>query len=78
LEKSLDLRKEILDKSIKEANFKKDQIATISHEQNEKIEALKKLSDQINNEKEETEREKEAAIKLADRMTNKDITEINS
>jgi len=74
----LDSRKEVLDKSIKEATVKKDQIAVISAEQNEKLENLKKLSDQINNEKEETEREKEAAIKLADRMTNKDLTEINS
>lgn len=74
----MDSRKEVLDKSIKEATVKKDQIAVISAEQNEKLENLKKLSDQINNEKEETEREKEAAIKLADRMTNKDLTEINS
>lgn len=69
---------EKLNKAIEETEQKKSNIAGIASEQAEKIEALKKLSDQINSEKDETEREKEVAIKLAERMTNKDLTELNA
>ena len=37
LEKTFDSRKGVLDKSIKEATIKKDQIAVISAEQNQKL-----------------------------------------
>ena len=69
---------EKLNKAIEETESKKKHISGIAAEQAEKIEALKKLSDQINAEKDETEKEKELAIKLAERMTNKDLTELNA
>lgn len=78
VEKNLDERKEVLTKAIEESNQKKEQIRVLTSEQNEKLENLRILSDQIKNEKEETEREKDAAIKLAERMTGKDLNEINS
>jgi len=78
LEVSLDARKEVLTKAIEESTNKKEQIRVLTSEQNEKLENLRILSDQINAEKEDSEREKDTAIKLADRMTNKDLTELNS
>lgn len=63
---------------MEETESKKKNIQGIVIEQSDKIEALRKLSDQINSEKEDTEKEKELAIRLADRMTNKDLTELNA
>lgn len=69
---------EKLNLAIEETENKKKHINGIVTEQTDKIEALRKLSEQINAEKEDTEKEKELAIRLADRMTNKDLTELNA
>jgi outer membrane phospholipase A len=78
LETNLDARKELLTKAIEESTNKKEKIRLLTSEQNEKLENLRIISDQINAEKADSDREKDTAIKLADRMTNKDITELNS
>ena len=74
LETNLDARKELLTKAIEESTNKKEKIRLLTSEQNEKLENLRIISDQINAEKADSDREKDTAIKLADRMTNKDIT----
>jgi len=69
---------EQLRKVLDESEMKKLQVTKISAEQNIKVENLKRLTDEINLEKLETEKSKEEAIKIAEKLSNKDITEVNS
>jgi len=61
-----------------ETSIKREQVQTASEEQNIKVSALEKMNAQIRTEKEETEREKDEALRLAEKLGSKDITEVNS
>jgi dynein heavy chain len=61
-----------------ETNTKREQVQQASEEQNIKVTALEKMNQQIRTEKEETEREKDEALRLAEKLGSKDITEVNS
>jgi len=68
----------VINKLLEESNIKRKEVEKISSVQAEKVAVLKKFTDEINKEKEESEKDKDDAIKSADKLTNKDITEINS
>jgi len=63
---------------LEETNQKKEEVAIASQDQNLKVEQLEKMNEEIRLEKVDTEREKDEALKLADKLNSKDITEVSS
>lgn len=78
LEATLTEKNDKLRVKLAETNTKREQVKLASEEQNIKVTALEKMNQQIRSEKEETEREKDEALRLAEKLGAKDITEVNS
>lgn len=78
LEANLTEKNDKLRVKLAETNTKREQVKLASEEQNIKVTALEKMNQQIRAEKEETEREKDEALRLAEKLGSKDITEVNS
>lgn len=47
-------------------------------EQDKKVKNLEKMNEQIRTEKQDTEREKDEAIKVSEKLSARDIVEVNS
>lgn len=78
LEITLTKKNETLSIILEETNKKKEEVMIASKEQNIKVEQQDKMLEEIKAEKSDTEREKREALLLADKLSNKDITEVGS
>lgn len=78
LEITLTKKNETLSIILEETNKKKEEVMIASKEQNIKVEQQDKMLEEIKTEKSDTEREKKEALMLADKLSNKDITEVGS
>jgi len=67
-----------LNEILAETNQKCEEVSIATEIQNRKVEELTKITDQIKIEKGDCEKEKDDALRLAEKLSTKDITEINS
>lgn len=74
----LQKKNETLKKMIENAGIKKIEMENAKLQLNKKVEFLTKLNLEIENEKSETEVEKKDALKFAEKLNVKDITEVSS
>jgi len=78
LDKELTEKRDKLKIILDESEIKKEEVNKATEEQNIKVEELTKMTNEIKNEKSDTEKEKREALNLADKLSNKDLIEINS
>lgn len=74
----LSKKNETLKKMIENAGLKKVEMEGAREVTNNKVEFLTKLNFEIENERSETEVEKKDALKFAEKLNVKDITEVSS
>jgi len=77
-ETDLTKQNEELNIIIAETRIKCEEVTVATENQNKKVEELTKMTEQIKIEKFDCEKEKEDALKLAEKLSNRDITEISS
>jgi len=78
LDQELTEKRDKLKIILDETEIKKEEVNRATDEQNIKVEELTKMTNEIKNEKSDTEKEKREALNLADKLSNKDLIEINS
>jgi len=78
LGKDLEVKSVELKQVLEVTNKKKEEVAQSSEIQDVKVKELEKMAAKINEDKQDTEKQKDRAMKLADSLSAKDITEVSS